>query len=58
MRRSLVFVYGDEYKFGRRSFFRRSKKGMFGMLVNYLREGSDFVNSVIISFIGMIGFLK
>lgn len=46
LRRSLALVHGDEYKLGRRSFFRRSKKGMPGMSVNHSREGSDSANSV------------
>lgn len=45
LRRSLV--HGDEYKLsGRRSFFRRSKKGSHGMSVNHSREGSDSANSI------------
>lgn len=51
LRRSLV--HGDEYKLsGRRSFFRRSKKGSHGMSVNHSREGSDSANSITTSCTG------
>ncbi|KAL9962960.1 hypothetical protein ACROYT_G032118 [Oculina patagonica] len=47
LRRSLALAHGDEYKLsGRRSFFRRSKKGTHGMSVNHSREGSDSATSI------------
>ena len=53
MRRSLALAHGDEYKLsGRRSFFRRSKKGSHGMSVNHSREGSDSATSITTSCTG------
>lgn len=47
LRRSLALAHGDEYKLsGRRSFFRRSKKGTHGSSVNHSREGSDSATSI------------
>lgn len=42
LRRSMTLAHGD----GRRSFFRRSKKGTHGMSVNHSREGSDSATSI------------
>lgn len=54
LRRSLALVHGDEYKLsGRRSFFRRSKKGTHGSSVNHSREGSDSATSITTSCTGM-----
>ena len=53
MRRSLALAHGDEYKLsGRRSFFRRSKKGSHGISVNHSREGSDSATSITTSCTG------
>lgn len=58
LRRSLALAHGDEYKLsGRRSFFRRSKKGSHGMSVNHSREGSDSATSITTSCTGKEGML-
>lgn len=54
MRRSLALAHGDEFKLsGRRSFFRRSKKGLHGMSVNHSRDGSDSATSITTSCTGL-----
>ena len=54
LRRSVALAHGEDYKLtGRRSFFRRSKKGTHGVAVNHSREGSDSATSITTSCPGL-----